>query len=174
MDWHRFVRAQLGDITGDAARDADIVEELAQHMGTRFDELLGDGVTEQEALDRLATELKGTDLGRAIRRADRVRPAALVQPAVSCAGLLRDARYALRALARAPRFTASVIATLGIRHRGHDGDVQRDQRCTHRAAFIPRLGSVDCAGASQSRCAWTQRGRRRRLAGALLHVPRSQ
>ena len=114
MDWHRFVRARLGEITGDAARDADIVEELAQHIGSRFDELLGDGVSEQEALDRLAAELKDTDLGRAIRRADRVRPAALVQPAARSAGLLRDARYALRALARAPRFTASVIATLGI------------------------------------------------------------
>jgi predicted permease len=114
MDWHRFVRARLCEITGDAARDSDIVEELAQHMATRFDELLGDGVTEQEALDRLAAELKGPDPGRAIRRADRVRPTAPVQPPVGPAGLLRDARYAVRALARAPRFTAAVIATLGL------------------------------------------------------------
>ena len=36
MNRDDFVRARVGEITGDAARDSDIVDELAQHMATRF------------------------------------------------------------------------------------------------------------------------------------------
>ncbi len=59
MDWHAFVRDRLGEITGDAARDAEIVEELAQHMASRMDELRGAGATEQEATAALMAELQG-------------------------------------------------------------------------------------------------------------------
>jgi hypothetical protein len=70
MNWHDFVRERVDEITGDAARDADIIEELAQHMSTRFDELVGNGMTEQRALDEVASELRdGVDLRRAILRA---------------------------------------------------------------------------------------------------------
>ena len=36
MDWHDYVRTRLPDITGDPARDDEIVEELAQHLALRF------------------------------------------------------------------------------------------------------------------------------------------
>ena len=46
MDWHRFVRAHLADITGDPARDEDIVEELAQYVAHRVGEARADGLSE--------------------------------------------------------------------------------------------------------------------------------
>lgn len=48
MDWRAYVRRQLREITGDPARDADIVEELAQHLAARYYELRAGGATEAE------------------------------------------------------------------------------------------------------------------------------
>jgi hypothetical protein len=39
MDWHAWVRSQLPDITGDAARDRDIVDEIAQDLAEGYEEL---------------------------------------------------------------------------------------------------------------------------------------
>jgi hypothetical protein len=105
MNWHEFIRERLGQITGDAARDADIVEELAQHVASRFDELCGAGATELEAVGRIEGELQASaEMARAIRRADSLRPASPVPPAFSASRLLsdlwNDARYALRLLIR--------------------------------------------------------------------------
>src|SRR5687768_7939256 len=101
--WHNYIRQQLAEITGDPARDEEIIEELAQHMTVRFEELRGRGATDAEAFDRVAAELRSdADLARAIRRADRLRPAAPVPPAFSGTRLLtdlaNDVRYAVRLL----------------------------------------------------------------------------
>ena len=38
IDWRAYVRGQLPEITGDSARDLDIIEELAQHLDQLFTE----------------------------------------------------------------------------------------------------------------------------------------
>jgi putative ABC transport system permease protein len=117
MNWHEFIRERLGEITGDAARDADIVEELAQHLASRFGEFRSAGATEQEAISRIESELP-TEMARAIRRADRLRPASPAPPAFSASRLVsdlwNDARYALRLLGRRPGFTTASLVTLAL------------------------------------------------------------
>jgi hypothetical protein len=59
MDWHIWVRSQLPDITGDAARDRDIVDEIAQDLAERYEELCAAGVSDADALAQVTAELTG-------------------------------------------------------------------------------------------------------------------
>lgn len=119
MDWRAYVRQQLREITGDPSRDADIVEELAQHLAARFDEFRASGATEQEAQDRVAHELRhSAEFAKAVRHADRLRPVAPAPPPVDrtrlWSDLARDASYAVRLLRRTPAFTAIAITSLAL------------------------------------------------------------
>ena len=48
-DWKALVRARVGPLSLDGARDADIVAELAQHAADHFAELVANGIDDREA-----------------------------------------------------------------------------------------------------------------------------
>src|SRR5262245_59339553 len=119
MQWHDYVRSQLSEITGDAARYEEIVEELAQHLAQRYEDARAAGATEADALQRVASELRErAQLTRLIRDADRPRPVHPTPPASWSTSMLNDlwldVRYADRLLRRTPAFTVAAVATLAL------------------------------------------------------------
>jgi len=71
MNWNALVRDRLREITGNAAHDAEIVEELADDLEQRFEERRRAGRSEQDALAVALTELADTDTLRARLRRER-------------------------------------------------------------------------------------------------------
>src|SRR5688500_17744390 len=118
MDWRDIVRTHLPEITGDPARDEDIVEELAGHLSLRFREARHAGASESEAVAIAVAELRrGTHLRQAIVDADRARPVPPPPPPGSVS-LLRDVwadcRYAARMLWRHRGFATAALLTMAI------------------------------------------------------------
>ena len=118
-DFKALVRARLGPLPLDAARAADIVDELAQHAADHFAELVAGGASEADALAAALAPLDGSGrAAAAIARADRARPSAPPPPPASrgslAADVWRDARYGVRLLLGAPGFTAAAVVTLAL------------------------------------------------------------
>jgi putative ABC transport system permease protein len=116
MDWRQVVRDELKALTGDAAHDAEIVDELADDLAQRFEERRG------EASPRDVRDYVRAELGDADRLAARLRhlhparrrpPGAMPRTGV-LTGLGQDVRYAARVLWRAPGFAVPAILTLAI------------------------------------------------------------
>src|SRR5262245_55050980 len=115
-DWKSLVRKRLGRLPVDAAREIDIVDELAQHVADHYKDLIASGIGEAEALERALAPLAARAAAE-IARADRPRSSAPVPPATVAgpfSGLLRDVQYGARVLARTPAFTAAAVLTLAL------------------------------------------------------------
>jgi len=113
------LRARLSSLRLSPAREAEIIEELAQHLDDRRQELIAggadaDGATEltrAELTDRLTRYLS------ALRQSRAAEPAAPVgRRSVLFGGIMGDLRHAVRELRAAPSFTivALLVLTLGI------------------------------------------------------------
>ena len=118
-DWKAYLRDRLPQLSADPAREVDIVDELAQHLGDLEEEALKRGATPEAAHAAALAEVPDHPaLAREIRRADSSppRPTPLpVEPrAHRLVGLAQELRHAIRQLARAPAFAASVVLLLAL------------------------------------------------------------
>jgi predicted permease len=97
--------------------DHDVLDELAQHAESAYDEWRADGISEQDALARIDRLIDGwrTDpksLQRAVRRSSAIVPPSATRSIFG--GTIADAIYAVRLLRARPGYAAVTILTIAL------------------------------------------------------------
>ncbi len=118
-DWKPEIRRRLQNLKLEPTREAEIVEELAQHLEDRYAELLAGGATEDDASRTAFAELSESELLEQELR--RVEPPVEEEPVVLGVGrtnmiadLWQDLRYAVRSLRKHALLSLAVMATLTL------------------------------------------------------------
>lgn len=111
-DWQQLIREQLASLHLQPEREAEIVEEFAQHAEDRYQEPRSGGQEEAEAVRITLEELSDREtLTSGLHGVERREARDRVLPG---SGLWRDVRYGFRSLRNSLGFSLVVIAVLGI------------------------------------------------------------
>jgi len=118
-DWNQAIRERLRGLQLEGCREAEIVEELSQHLEDRYAEMVAGGAAEDRAFRSVMEELQDSELLEGLRSARQPvagEPAGLGASggAGPLGGLWHDLKVAFRVIRVNPAFSLMVVLLLAL------------------------------------------------------------
>jgi predicted permease len=114
-DWRPDIASRLSSLRLDPGREAEIVEELSQHLDQQYDELLSEGASADAAFRTAVSELlDGEALTTDMRPLRQARVAPREPRDSRLARLIADLRISIRTLFRQRAFTVAAVLTFAL------------------------------------------------------------